>query len=94
MVKNLGVHWPEPEKIAHDTSSFFYGTTVVITGSFTDMTRTELKALLERAGAKVTGSVSKKTDFVVAGASPGSKVDKADKLGIDILDETQLRERL
>ncbi len=94
MVKNLGIHWPVPEKVAHDTSSFFYDKTVVITGSFTNMTRTELKSLLEQAGAKVTGSVSKKTNFVVAGASSGSKADKADKLGIEILNETQLREHL
>ncbi|MCP4011107.1 MAG: NAD-dependent DNA ligase LigA [Proteobacteria bacterium] len=94
MVKNLGIHWPVPEKIAHDRSSFFHGKIVVITGTFTGMTRSELKTLLERAGAKVTGSVSKKTDFVVAGASPGSKVGKADMLGIDLLDEAQLREHL
>ncbi len=94
MVENLDVHWPDPESTKIDESSFFFDTIVVITGSFTDITRIELKALLENAGAKVTGSVSKKTDFVVAGVSPGSKVDKASKLGIEILDEAQLLNRL
>ncbi len=94
MVNKLGIQWPDPEPVARDESSLFYNATVVITGSFTDLNRTELKALLEKAGAKVTGSVSKKTDFVVAGVSPGSKVDKAGKLGIEILDEAQLLSHL
>jgi DNA ligase (NAD+) len=94
MVGKLDVHWPAPESAILDESSFFFDTVVVITGSFTDLTRSELKELLENAGAKVTGSVSIKTDFVVAGVSPGSKVDKAKKLGIVILDEVQLLRHL
>jgi len=94
MVNQLGVHWPAPEQVAGDESSTFYGTTVVITGSFTDITRNELKAQLEQAGARVTGSVSKKTDYVLAGTSPGSKVDKANALGIPVLDEAQLLDAL
>lgn len=94
MVNSLGIHWPEPQQAVHDESSFFNGTTVVITGSFTGMTRTELKNLLVKAGARVTGSVSKKTDVVVAGVSPGSKVEKAKKLGIEILNEASLMQYL
>ncbi len=94
MLNEFGVHWPDPEQLLHDEASHFFGRTVVITGSFTDMTRTELKARLEQAGAKVTGSVSSKTDFVIAGVSPGSKVDKAEKLGVEILDETELMRHL
>ena len=90
LVNNLGVRWRDPEPIARDESLPFYNATVVITGSFTDLTRTEVRAMLEKAGAKVTGSVSKKTDFVVAGASPGSKTDKAEKLGVKVLNEVQL----
>lgn len=67
--------------------------TVVITGTF-NQPRSEIKALLESAGAKVTGSVSAKTDFLVAGGSPGSKVAKAEQLGVRILQELDLKELL
>lgn len=65
------------------------GKTVVLTGTLTSMTREEAKALLERLGAKVSGSVSKKTDYVVAGAEAGSKLRKATELGVQVLDEQQ-----
>lgn len=84
------IHWPLPEMRQIDQSSAFYAKTVVITGSFTGRTRPQIKLLLEAAGAKVTGSVSKKTDYLVAGTSPGSKVDKAEKLGVEIIDEAHL----
>jgi DNA ligase (NAD+) len=67
------------------------GTTVVITGSLTGYTRDEATEAVRRAGGKVTGSVSKKTDFVVAGDNPGSKYDKAVELGIPVLDEAGFR---
>ena len=67
------------------------GKTVVITGTLPTLSRDEAKDLLEAAGAKVTGSVSKKTDYVVAGADAGSKLDKAVELGIAVVDETGLR---
>lgn len=70
------------------------GKTVVLTGSLSAMTRDEAGARLEALGAKVSGSVSKKTAFVVAGESAGSKLDKAQALGIDIWDEARLLEFL
>jgi DNA ligase (NAD+) len=68
--------------------------TFVLTGTLPELTREEASALIKRAGGKVTSSVSKKTDFVVAGDSPGSKLAKAEKLGTEILDEAGLRELL
>ena len=70
------------------------GKTVVLTGSLSAMTRDEAGARLEALGAKVAGSVSKKTDFVVAGESAGSKLDKAQSLGVEIWDEARLLEYL
>jgi len=70
------------------------GKTVVLTGTMPNLTREEATRRVEAAGAKVTGSVSKKTDYVVAGADPGSKLTKAQELGTDILDEDGLRELL
>ena len=59
----------------------------MLTGTFPTLEREEAKDLLEAAGAKVAGSVSKKTDYVVAGAEAGSKLDKANELGVAVLDE-------
>ncbi|WII40534.1 NAD-dependent DNA ligase LigA [Paenibacillus thiaminolyticus] len=73
------------------TDSFFYGKTVVLTGTLHLMTREEATAKLEACGAKVTGSVSKKTDLVVAGEKAGSKLAKAEQLGIPVItDENEL----
>ena len=66
------------------------GQTFVLTGTLPDLTREEATQRITRAGGKVTGSVSKKTSYVVAGASPGSKLEKAERLGVEVLDETQL----
>jgi DNA ligase (NAD+) len=67
------------------------GKTFVLTGTLPDLTREEATALIKRAGGKVTGSVSKKTDYVVAGDDPGTKLAKAQELGTEILDEDGLR---
>jgi len=72
----------------------FSGKTVVLTGTLEHYQRTELKEKLEAMGAKVTGSVSKKTDLVIAGESAGSKLDKANGLGIEVWDEARLIEEL
>jgi DNA ligase (NAD+) len=71
------------------TDSAVAGKTVVFTGSLTKFTRDEAKALAERLGAKVAGSVSKKTDYVVAGEDVGSKLTKAKELGVTVLTEEE-----
>jgi DNA ligase (NAD+) len=67
------------------------GTTFVLTGTLPTLTREEASALIKRAGGKVTGSVSRKTDYVVAGDSPGSKLARAEELGVEVIDEGGLR---
>ena len=67
------------------------GQTIVLTGTLTSLSRDEAKERLETLGAKVSGSVSKKTSFVVAGEAAGSKLDKAQELGVPVWDEAQLQ---
>ena len=66
----------------------------MLTGTFPTMTRDEAKDLLEKAGGKVAGSVSKKTDYVIAGSDAGSKLTKAEELGIAVIDEAAMLELL
>jgi DNA ligase (NAD+) len=84
-LREAGVSWPAVEKPREQPLA---GKTFVLTGTLS-MARDELKARLQALGAKVTGSVSKKTDYVVVGENPGSKHDKALKLGVTVLDETE-----
>jgi DNA ligase (NAD+) len=92
-LRACGVHWEEGEPAAQAPKPLS-GKTVVLTGTLPTMTRDEARDLLEAAGAKVAGSVSRKTDYVVAGAEAGSKLDKAMELGIPVLDEDGLRKLL
>ncbi len=88
-LKKAGVHWKEsaPQRRADGPLA---GQTVVLTGSLASLTRDAAKDKLEALGAKVAGSVSKKTSFVVAGEAAGSKLDKAQELGVEIWDEARL----
>ena len=81
-----GIHWPVIEK-PNETELTLAGKTFVVTGTLSTMGRSEAKAALLLKGAKVAGSVSKKTDYVVVGADPGSKASKANELGVEVLDE-------
>ncbi|MEO7851799.1 MAG: NAD-dependent DNA ligase LigA [Rubrivivax sp.] len=89
-LRAAGIEWPEHEGSADRTPKPLAGMTVVLTGSLPTLSRDEAKALLEAAGAKVAGSVSKKTHYVVAGSDAGSKLDKATALGVPVLDEAGL----
>lgn len=84
-----GIHWPDPSPAPTSTQPLT-GQTFVLTGSLSQMTREAASARLRALGARVSGSVSAKTTAVIAGADAGSKRDKAEALGIPILDETAL----
>jgi len=85
---DAGIMWDLEQKIAKD--SLLQGKTVVLTGTLEQMSRSEAKDKLLKLGAKVAGSVSKNTDFVVAGRDAGSKLNKAEKLGITVMNETAM----
>lgn len=88
-----GVNWPVHE-VMLVAQTPFTGKTVVITGTLPTLGRDEAKLMLEAAGAKVSGSVSKKTDFLLAGAEAGSKLEKALELSVPVIDEGQMRQWL
>ncbi|EFI63139.1 MULTISPECIES: NAD-dependent DNA ligase LigA [Comamonas] len=85
-LRACGVHWEEGEP-AEKAPQILAGLTVVLTGTLPTLGRDAAKDMLEAAGAKVSGSVSKKTSYVVAGAEAGSKLAKAEELGVPVLDE-------
>ena len=94
-LRAAGITWPEQEGAVADAEPQpLAGMTLVLTGTLPNWSRDEAKALIEAAGGKVAGSVSKKTHYVVAGDEAGSKLDKARELGLNVLDETGLRSLL
>ena len=93
-LRAAGVTFDEFDRPPMPAAAPLAGKTFVLTGTLPNWSRDDAKALLEAAGAKVTGSVSKKTDYLVAGAEAGSKLDKARELGVAVLDEAGLRELL
>ena len=89
-LRNAGVRWDEgPPR--HPATGALSGRTFVLTGTLPTLSRDDAKGLLEAAGATVTGTVSKKTDYVVAGADAGSKLAKAQSLGVAVIDENRMR---
>jgi DNA ligase (NAD+) len=94
-MKELGIH-PASEKVsAKKTAALpFAGKSFVLTGTLPGMTREEASAKIESLGGKVSGSVSGNTDFVLAGEEAGSKLDKAEKLGVKIIGEKEFLEML
>lgn len=90
---NMTYNGPKPVN-TEEIDSYFAGKTIVLTGKLEQLARNDAKKELETLGGKVTGSVSKNTDLVIAGADAGSKLDKATQLGIEVWDEAKLIEEL
>ena len=93
-LREQGVNWPVQKKRASENAGTLQGKTFVITGTLDSMSRDEAGDRITALGGKVSGSVSKKTSYVVVGAEPGSKLQKAQELGVDILDEAGLLQLL
>ncbi|MEY4752122.1 MAG: hypothetical protein RIQ60_4336 [Pseudomonadota bacterium] len=89
-LRAAGIDWPEGQGDAIDTPRPLLGKTLVLTGTLPTLGRDDARALIEAAGGKVSGSVSKKTHYVIAGEEAGSKLDKARELGVAVLDEAGL----
>lgn len=89
-----GINWPVADKPTIDNTHPFSGKTIVLTGTLTTMSRNEAKKKLQGLGAKVTGSISKNTDFVIAGENPGSKSARAIEIGARLLNETEFIKKI
>ena len=89
-LRAVGVAWAEGDMLP-SANNALSGKVFVLTGTLPSLSREEAKALIEAAGGKVSGSVSRKTDFVVAGSEAGSKLEKARELSVNVIDEAQLR---
>ncbi|MBS1228791.1 MAG: ligase, NAD-dependent [Proteobacteria bacterium] len=89
-LRAAGVSWPDVE-VSRPPAGALAGKVLVLTGTLPTLARDDARALIEAAGGKVSGSVSKKSDFVVAGADAGSKLEKAQQLGVTVIDEAQLQ---
>ncbi len=90
-LRKLGINWPKHD-IKKSISGIFAGKTFVLTGTLPSMSREEAKSIIEMNGGKVAGSVSKKTDYVVAGSDAGSKLATAQELGIKVISQDELLE--
>ncbi len=90
-LRAAGIGWEEGQGTGDGRPRPLLGRTLVLTGTLPTLSRDEAKDLIEAAGGKVTGSVSKKTDYVIAGAEAGSKLEKAQALGVEVLDEQGLQ---
>ena len=88
-LKELGLNFKYLGKVVANENNFFNGKTIVLTGTLSHYGRTEATQILEDLGAKVSGSVSKKTDYVIYGVEAGSKLDKANELGVKTIDEDE-----
>jgi DNA ligase (NAD+) len=93
-LRAAGVRTEIAEQPRGEADQRFAGKQFVLTGTLPGMTRDEARQLIEARGGRVTGSVSKKTDFVLAGADPGSKLDKANELGVTVIDEDEFKKML
>ncbi len=93
LLREWGIHWTQDRSDYQQAAdeSPLAGKTFVLTGTLAEMTRDEARAAIEAAGGKVTGSVSSRTDYLVAGDKAGSKRDKAEKLGVPVLSEDKLK---
>ncbi len=90
LTEKYAISWPAIEKRAEGTHLPLDGKTVVVTGTLEGMTRSEAKEAIQKLGGKASGSVSAKTDYLLAGANAGSKLAKAEKLGVPLLTVEEL----
>ena len=92
LIRKMLSYGVDPKPIYQDTVNLFDGMTFVLTGTLTNFTRDDASAIIERLGGKTSSSVSKKTTFVLAGEAAGSKLKKAQDLGVRIITEQEFEE--